>query len=163
MINRIIGKISIFILIVMNFGCSEVEDFSAERVTGTFHLGSVYKHGLTTSGHSFSEDITTECDLLTTLEIKSDGTFEQIEFTNEDCTKEIIRNGTWKVTRSIGELSCELKFNDSNVLYNLYETAKQPVGGGNALIIAFRIEYFDENPPENMSHIIYHHTFMRGY
>ena len=160
--NRIIKSQLIISLLIVTFGCSEDENGIVHRkLSGTYDLISVARSGLVTepnSTYGMYEDITNDCDTYNVIEIKSNGTLELIEFSGDNCTNQTIKNGTWKVTSTFyGTFLGEVKFIDSNIIYDLFES-----GHNGDEITNFRIEYDDENPPENIENLRYHYTYIRA-
>lgn len=159
--KRIIIKMIIFSFLFINFGCKKKDFVIKHRtITGTFKLISVEKTGMVqepNNSYAMGEYITSKCDLLTTIEIKSNGTFRQIEFKNDNCTNQVSRQGTWKVTSTFyGSFLGDIKFDDTGFPYSLYEG-----GYVDDIITVIRIEYLDENPPENVKNLRYHYTYTR--
>lgn len=159
--KRIIIKMIILSFLFINSGCKKKDFVIKHRtITGTFKLIKVGTSGLVqepNNSYAMGEIITSECDLLTTIEIKSDGTFKQIEFKNDNCANQVSRQGTWKVTSTFyGSFHGDIKFDDTGFPYSLYE-----IECVDDIITVIRIEYLDENPPENMKYLRYHFTYTR--
>ena len=163
MLNRIIKNVVIIGVLIANYGCSKDESgIDHRKLTGIYNLSLVERSGLVTESNStygIYEDITKDCDTHNTIEFKANGTVELIEFSGNNCINQTVKNGTWNVTSTpYGNFVGEVRFNNSKIVYELYET--QNINDEIAII---RIEYYDENPPENIELLRYHYTFKRAY
>ncbi len=143
------------------FSCSEKEDRLPHRnIVGTFKLETFTSSFRLTDEHGVrdtGEDLMTACDLETRIELKSDGELILRTYSGEDCEVLKTRMGNWKVTQIFfGSFIGEIIFEDSPVQYDIFESEEN-----NEQIIEFRIEYEDENPPENIKNLRYHYTYRR--
>ena len=120
-------KYLVLAIAIMILGCKKNDEFKIKHrtITGTYRLISVVKAERITDEHGTRDtggEITTECDKRTIIDIRSDGTVEQTEFSGVDCGTRIIHSGTWKVTGTFfGSFNGELKFSDSTITYEIYE------------------------------------------
>lgn len=155
------NKIYILSLLFLILGCKN-DDFQIKHrtITGNYNLVSVHKSGLVTDSHgtyTMNDEITSDCDILTTIEIKANGTFVQIEFKNDNCKNQIFRNGIWKVTGTFyGSFLGEVEFDDSSDLYVLNESSYV-----NETITKFTLMYSAGNV-ENIKGLKYHYTYRRN-
>ncbi|MBN2615972.1 MAG: hypothetical protein JXR71_09795 [Bacteroidales bacterium] len=159
--KRILSKLILFTLILLGIGCAKDEGLKHRTLTGIYKLTSAitsYTYTDATGVYSKSDDlITGACDLQTTIEIRSDGTFQQLDYSGNNCTDPAIRKGTWKVTSTFyGSFNGEVRFADASQPYDLFE-AKHV----DDVITEFRIEYNDPNPPEHVTNLRYHYTYFR--
>jgi hypothetical protein len=121
------NKIYILSLLFLILGCKN-DDFQIKHrtITGNCNLVSVHKSGLVTDSYgtyTMNDEITSDCDILTTIEIKANGTFVQIEFKNDNYKNQIFRSGIWKVTGAFyGSFLGEVEFDNSSDLYVLNES-----------------------------------------
>lgn len=136
------------------------EGLQHRDITGKFQLVAattsyyeVTEHG----GESKGDDILKDCDLQTTVEFEPNGGVRQILYSGENCNNKRIRLGNWKVTSTFfGSFHGEINFQDSDIVCEVFES-----DASGETITQFRIEYEDENMPENIRNYRYHYTYKR--
>ena len=160
--NKSIPKYLILIVILFIFNsCSKDENgLEYRNITGNYILISAYKSGLyidSQVSYGFSEDIISECDSYNTINFKSNGTLELREFSGNNCETQVIKNGSWQINSTFdGRFIGELNFNGSTLVQDLFEISHN---GDNATEIS--IEYWEENPPANISGLGFQYKYRR--
>ncbi len=160
--NKSIPKyITIIVILFITISCSKDENgLKHRKITGNYRLISAYKGGLYTdsqSSYGFSEDIFSECDTYNTINFKSNGTLELREFSGNNCATQVIKNGSWRInSTSYGSSRGEINLNGSTLVQDLLEI--NSVGNN---ITEISIEYWEENPPANISNLRFYYTYRR--
>jgi hypothetical protein len=107
------------------------------------------------SSYQTYQNITTDCDKKGTISMKSNGTFEEISYSDTDCVTEKKRYGTWSFRDFYGGLIGEIKYNNTTRNYEFHEGETWYTK-----ISSFSISHADNNPPANMkgARLSYYYT-----
>jgi hypothetical protein len=153
--------LTLIVILFITNSCSKDENGLEHRnIIGNYILISAYKSGLYTDSqgsYGFSEDIISECGSYNKINFKSNGTLELREFSGNNCETQVIKNGSWQINSTFdGRFIGELNFNGSTLVQDLFEISHN---GDNATEIS--IEYWEENPPANISSLRFYYKYRR--